>query len=71
MPQGPRPEKPYRMRDTRLALPDKARQETQNKHLRPEKQPSLNTDVVRLSPGREPPGFCGSFRFVRKSYPNT
>jgi hypothetical protein len=41
MPQGPRPEKPHRLRDTRLALPDKARQEAQNEYLRTEKQPSL------------------------------
>ncbi|MFM8331946.1 MAG: hypothetical protein ACKN9T_09680, partial [Candidatus Methylumidiphilus sp.] len=41
MPQGPRTEKPHRLRDTRLALPDKSRKETRSKHLRTEKWTSL------------------------------
>ena len=33
MPQGPRTEEPHRLRDTRLALPDKSCQKTQNKSV--------------------------------------
>ena len=59
MPQGPRPEKPHRLRNTGMALPDETRQETQNKHLRTQKrstfklyeggiEKSVNTHVFRL-----------------------
>ena len=37
MPLRPRPEKPHQLRDTRVALHDKTRQEISNKHLCPEK----------------------------------
>ena len=60
MPLRPRPEKPHRMRDTRVALPDETRQKIENKHLRPEKTTALrvyeegtkkpiNTHVLRLT----------------------
>ena len=59
MPLRPRPEKPHRLRDTRVALHDKTRQKIENKHLRPEKttairlheggtQKPINTHVLRL-----------------------
>jgi hypothetical protein len=41
MPKGPRTEEPHRLRDTRVALPDKTRQKNENEHLRPEKTIAL------------------------------
>jgi hypothetical protein len=66
------------LRDTRVALPDKARQETQNEHLRPEKRASLqvyegriqkpfNSFSVRLILNHESRGFCVSVKLLRKS----
>jgi hypothetical protein len=59
MPLRPRPEKPYRLRDTRVALPDKTRQKIENEYLRTEKTTAIgiyeggikkpiNTHVIRL-----------------------
>jgi hypothetical protein len=41
MPQGPCPKEPYRLRYTRLALPDKSSQEAKNKRLCIEKKSSF------------------------------
>jgi hypothetical protein len=46
VPQGPRPEEPHRLRDTRLALPDETRQKAENEYIRPQQRPTLKVYEV-------------------------
>ena len=82
MPQGPRPEKPYRLRHTRLALSNKVCKNVENEYLRAEKwlyfrlyeggaQKTQNTLGVQLMLNHELPRFSGSFKLLRKSYSKT